>query len=75
MEDERALQSVLLAVLAFAVSATTAVAANGRNGNGGPRAGECGGYKYWEDGECLDARQKKSGKSWQQESLGKQWKP
>src|SRR5262245_14778198 len=45
------------------------------NGNGGPSAGECGGVKYWHEGECMDARDRKSGKTWQQEILEKQWKP
>jgi hypothetical protein len=58
-----------LALAALGAFAPVAVAA--------PRAepGECGGFKYWEDGKCIDARDKKGGKSWQQEMLEKHWKP
>jgi hypothetical protein len=58
-----------LALSALGTIAPVAVAA--------PRGepGECGTYKYWNDGECTDAREKKSGKSWQREILEKHWKP
>ena len=58
-----------LVLVAHTVVAATAIAA--------PRqeAGECGALRYWEDGHCIDAREKKSPKTWQQEILEKQWKP
>jgi hypothetical protein len=37
--------------------------------------GVCGEYMYWHDGECSDARDKKSGKTWTEEILAKHWKP
>src|SRR5262245_59921024 len=62
----------LLAALALtALGAIAPVAAQGPRGE----PGECDGFKYWHDGECMDARQKKNGKTWQQEILEKQWKP
>ena len=63
-----------LALTVLTAFAAVAVPRNG-NGNGGPSAGECGGVKYWHGGECMDARDRKSGKTWQQEILEKQWKP
>jgi hypothetical protein len=61
----------LLALALTALCAITPVAA------AAPRAqrGECGGFKYREDGKCMDARERKTGKSWQQEILEKHWKP
>lgn len=52
----------LLFALAAAAAGTVAIA--------GPKAepGECGQYLYWHDGECTDARDKKSTKSWADES-------
>ena len=38
-------------------------------------AGDCGPYKYWHDGQCLDARDKPSTKSWAEEMLAKPWHP
>ena len=37
--------------------------------------GVCGEYMYWHDGDCFDARDKKSGKTWTEEILAKHWKP
>ena len=65
----------LLLTLALTVLTAFAAVAAPMNGNGGRRAGDCGGFKYWHEGECMDARDKKSGKTWQQEILEKQWKP
>jgi len=62
----------LLTTLALAALAAIAVAAIAA-----PRGepGECGAYRYWLDGQCSDAREKKSPKTWEQELLEKQWKP
>ena len=62
----------LLMTLALAALAAIAAAAIA-----GPREepGECGAYRYWQDGQCTDARDRKSTKSWQEEILAKQWKP
>ena len=37
--------------------------------------GECGQYMYWHNGECTDARDKGSAKSWADEMLAKHLKP
>jgi hypothetical protein len=60
----------LLMNLALAALAAAAAIA-------GPREepGECGAYRYWQDGQCTDARDRKRTKSWQEEILAKQWKP
>jgi len=58
-----------LALVAFAAIVATAVAA--------PRddAGDCGQYRYWRDGQCTDARDRPSSKSWAEEMLAKPWHP
>jgi hypothetical protein len=38
-------------------------------------AGQCGEYKYWHEGKCLDARNAPSGKTWADEMLAKKWGP
>ena len=65
-------QLKLLAVLVLLGTALAAgmVAAQPR---GAP--GECGEYMYWHDGECSDARDKKSSKTWVEELMAKPWKP
>jgi hypothetical protein len=62
----------LLMTLALAALAAIAAAAIA-----GPREepGECGAYRYWQDGQCTDARDRKRTKSWQEEILAKQCKP
>ncbi len=62
----------LQTVLALAALGAVAAAAMA-----GPRgeAGECGEYKYRQAGQCTDARDKGSGKSWIDEMLAKHWKP
>lgn len=62
--------SMMLLALAGIAAATGIVAAQPR---GAP--GECGQYMYWEDGHCIDARDKKGTKSWADEMLAKHWKP
>jgi hypothetical protein len=59
------------------VALAVAAAAAGTVAIAGPKAepGECGQYLYWHDGECTDARDKKSTKSWADEMLAKHWKP
>jgi hypothetical protein len=64
--------SVVLAmasICAAALAITTAVAAR--------RAppGTCGEYSYSLDGTCVDTRNQKSGKTFADEILAKQWKP
>jgi hypothetical protein len=61
----------IMMVLALAgIGASGFVAAQPR---GAP--GECGQYMYWDDGHCVDARDRKSTKSWADETLAKHWKP
>ena len=62
----------LLTVLALA--ALGAIAATAMAGPRG-EAGDCGEYRYWHEGQCSDARDKKSGKTWSEEILAKHWKP
>jgi hypothetical protein len=68
----------LLTTLVLAVAAITAAAlAASRQEPAASREepGVCGPFRYWQDGQCTDARERKSGKSWQQEILEKHWKP
>jgi len=58
----------------FALAGLGAIAATAMAGPRGD-AGECGEYRYWHEGQCSDARDKKSGKTWSEEILAKQWKP
>jgi hypothetical protein len=63
--------SMLAALALTALGAIAAVAVAGPRGE----PGECGTYKYWRDGECTDARDRKSTKTWADEMLAKHWKP
>ena len=61
----------LLVILAATAAATVSAAIAGPK----TEPGECGKYMYWQEGECTDARDRKSTKSWADEMLAKQWKP
>ena len=59
----------LVALLALAgIAATGIVAAQSGKSPG------CGEYKYWEAGECVDARDRKGNKTWVDEIMAKHWK-
>ena len=64
------LQLLAMLALAAVAAATGKVSAQPRD-----VAGECGEYMYWNNGGCVDARDKKTSKSWPEEILTKQWKP
>ena len=46
----------LLLTLALTVLTAFAAVAAPMNGNGGRRAGDCGGFKYWHEGECMECQ-------------------
>src|SRR5262245_2806194 len=60
---------VVLLALAGIAAATGIVAAQPGKSPG------CGEYKYREDGECVDARDRKGNKTWVEEIMAKHWKP
>jgi hypothetical protein len=62
--------SMALLALAGIVAATGIVAAQPRRA-----PGECGENKYWDEGRCVDARDRKGTKTWAEEMLAKHWKP
>lgn len=68
------LTTLVLAAVA-AITAAALAASRDEPATSRQEPGECGAFRYWQDGKCTDARERKSGKSWQQEILEKHWKP
>jgi hypothetical protein len=68
MHQKRWLATLL--TLAGVAVATSIVAAQPRRA-----PGECGENMYWDEGRCVDARDKKGEKTWADEMLAKHWKP
>jgi hypothetical protein len=58
-----------LLVGAVVLAATLALAAPRK------RAGECGEDRYWHNGKCEDARNRKPEKTWSNDILSRHWKP
>jgi hypothetical protein len=70
------MSKILYGLFAFGTlvgAAGYAVADSESRANASQAPGACGEHRFWRNGQCVDARNNPSGKTWSDEMLAKKW--